>query len=191
MISQVSAGRKNHLWFEIGGTEAAVAFDQERPEALWVGRRGGSELIPRDPEGLAPEAAAYATLPAGHPQGYADCFDAFVSETYATIAGDPAPDGLPAHRRRPAGGADHRGGARVGAQPGLGGGCGSMKLGMLSACMPERELEAVAAWAGAHGYDALELAAWPRLGDRPFVARHLAADEWSDAEADRVRGGAR
>ena len=95
VISQVSAGRKNHLWFEIAGTEAAVAFDQEQPEALWVGRRGGSELIPRDPDGLAPEAAAYATLPAGHPQGYADCFDAFVSETYATIAGSPTPDGLP------------------------------------------------------------------------------------------------
>lgn len=62
-----------------------------------------------------------------------------------------------------------------------------MKLGLLSACMPERSLEEVAAWAGGHGYDALELAAWPRLGDRPFVARHIYADEWSDAEADRVR----
>jgi predicted dehydrogenase len=96
MISQVSAGRKNHLWFEIAGAKAAVAFDQEEPETLWVGSRAGSERIPRDPDGLAPEAAAYATLPAGHPQGYADCFDAFVAETYATIAGDDAPDGLPA-----------------------------------------------------------------------------------------------
>ena len=45
-----------------------------------------------------------------------------------------------------------------------------MKLGLLTACMPERSLEEVAAWAGGHGYEALELAAWPRLGDRPFIA---------------------
>ena len=95
MISQVSAGRKNRLWFELSGTEAGVGFDQERPETLWVGRRSSSERIPRDLETLAPEAAAYVTLPGGHPQGYADCFDAFVGETYAAIAGEPPADGLP------------------------------------------------------------------------------------------------
>jgi predicted dehydrogenase len=95
VISQVSAGRKNRLWFEVSGTEAAVAFDQEQPETLWVGRRSHSERIPRDFDALAPEAAAYVTLPGGHPQGYADCFDAFVGETYAAIAGEPPADGLP------------------------------------------------------------------------------------------------
>ncbi len=95
VISQVSAGRKNHLWFEVTGTEAAVGFDQEQPETLWVGRRSGAERIPRDYDTLAPEAAAYVTLPGGHPQGYADCFDAFVAETYAAIAGEPPADGLP------------------------------------------------------------------------------------------------
>ena len=63
----------------------------------------------------------------------------------------------------------------------------AMKLGFLSACMPERSLEDVAAWAGANGYEALELAAWPRLGDRPFTASHVAADAFDDAEAERVR----
>ena len=51
-----------------------------------------------------------------------------------------------------------------------------MKLGFLTACMPERSLEDIAAWAGAHGYEALELAAWPGEGNRPFVASHLADD---------------
>ena len=62
-----------------------------------------------------------------------------------------------------------------------------MRLGFLSACMPERSLEDVARWAGENGYEALELAAWPRLGDRPFTASHVAADQFDDAEADRVR----
>ena len=53
--------------------------------------------------------------------------------------------------------------------------------------MPERSLEDIAAWAGANGYEALELAAWPQLGDRPFTASHVAADAFDDAEADRVR----
>jgi sugar phosphate isomerase/epimerase len=52
--------------------------------------------------------------------------------------------------------------------------------------MPERSLEEVAAWAGAHGYEALELAAWPRLGDRPFTASHLAAERFDEREAERV-----
>ncbi len=95
VISQVSAGRKNQLWFELSGTEAAVGFDQEQPETLWVGRRSGSERVPRDFDTLAPEAAAYVTVPGGHPQGYRDCFDAFVGETYAAIAGEPAADGQP------------------------------------------------------------------------------------------------
>jgi predicted dehydrogenase len=34
-------------------------------------------------------------LPAGHPQGYGDCFDAFVAETYDAIEAGTAPDGLP------------------------------------------------------------------------------------------------
>jgi predicted dehydrogenase len=98
VISQVSAGRRNRLWFEISGTEATVAFDQEQPETLWVGRRGASERIPRDFNSLAPEAARYVTVPGGHPQGYQDCFNAFVAETYATIEDGAAPEGLPGLR---------------------------------------------------------------------------------------------
>jgi len=95
VVSQVSHGRKNRLWFEIDGSLAALSFDQENPESLWVGGRTGSRTVVRDPAGLAPAAARYVTLPAGHPQGYADCFDAFVADTYSAVSGDK-PEGLPA-----------------------------------------------------------------------------------------------
>jgi sugar phosphate isomerase/epimerase len=62
-----------------------------------------------------------------------------------------------------------------------------MRLGLLTACFPGRSLEQIAAFAAAQGYEALELAAWPGAGDRPFVARHIAADRFDAAEADRVR----
>jgi predicted dehydrogenase len=97
VISQISSGRKNRLFIEIAGAEATLAFDQERPETLWIGRRDASEIVHRDPTHLDPSAAAYATVPPGHPQGYQDCFDAFVADSYrAVVAGSvDAVDGLP------------------------------------------------------------------------------------------------
>jgi predicted dehydrogenase len=95
VVSQVSAGRKNHLWFEVSGSSEAVHFDQEQPETLWVGSRAGVQTIPRDYTTLSPEATAYVTLPGGHPQGFHDCFDAFVAETYDAIRGAEPADGLP------------------------------------------------------------------------------------------------
>jgi predicted dehydrogenase len=94
IVSQVSPGRKNHLHVEVACAEGSVRFEQERPETLWLGRRSGSETIWRDPTTLAPDAARLALTPAGHPQGYLDCFDLFVADTYAAIAG-AAPEGLP------------------------------------------------------------------------------------------------
>ncbi len=60
-----------------------------------MGRRERADVIPRDFATLAPDAAHYVTLPAGHPQGYHDCFDAFVAETYEAIRTGEAADGLP------------------------------------------------------------------------------------------------
>lgn len=95
VISQISAGRKNRLWFELDGATQALAFDQENPETLWVGGRAQTQLVRRDPEALSPAAARYSTLPPGHPEGYAECFDRFVEDVYAAIATGSAPDGLP------------------------------------------------------------------------------------------------
>jgi predicted dehydrogenase len=95
VISQVSAGRKNRLWIEIDGAEEALAFDQEQAEHLWSGRREMAAIVRRDPESLSPAAGRYATLPGGHPQGYADCFAAFVADFYDAIRTGQVPDGLP------------------------------------------------------------------------------------------------
>ena len=62
-----------------------------------------------------------------------------------------------------------------------------MKLGFLTACLPRLGLEEIAAWAADQGYAALEVAAWPALGDRPFTATHLDAETLDEAGAERVR----
>ncbi|WP_121257640.1 Gfo/Idh/MocA family protein [Solirubrobacter pauli] len=95
VISQISAGRKNRLWLEIDGGEEALQFCQEEPEDLWVGRRESATIIKRDPEHLSAAAQRYAVLPAGHPQGYADCFDAFTAEVYEAVETGAVADGLP------------------------------------------------------------------------------------------------
>jgi predicted dehydrogenase len=95
VVSQVAAGRKNRLHLELSGTEASFGFDQEDPERLWVGRRDGGQTLLRDPGTLHPSATRYVRLPAGHAQGYQDCFDAFVADTYQAVRGGEVPDGLP------------------------------------------------------------------------------------------------
>ena len=93
-ISQVSPGRKNRLLLEVSGADATLSFDQEESEKLWLGRRERSQLLVRDPDTLSPAAAQYVGVPAGHPQGYQECFASFVADTARGIAGE-VPDGLP------------------------------------------------------------------------------------------------
>lgn len=95
VISQISAGRKNRLWLEVDAADQALAFDQEDAESLWLGRRDQSAIIRRDPATLSPQAARLAVLPAGHPQGYQDCFNLFVADVFAAIDTGTPPDGLP------------------------------------------------------------------------------------------------
>jgi predicted dehydrogenase len=95
VVSQISAGRKNRLWIELDGAEEALAFDQEHPEELWSGRREELTILRRDPATLSPAASRFAFLPAGHPQGYADCFDAFVADFYQGVGSGSTVEGMP------------------------------------------------------------------------------------------------
>jgi sugar phosphate isomerase/epimerase len=61
-----------------------------------------------------------------------------------------------------------------------------MKLGFLTACLPQRSLAEIAAWAGGNGYEALEVAAWPAMGNRPFTASHIDVDDFDQGQADQV-----
>jgi predicted dehydrogenase len=94
VLSQVTHGRKNRLWFSLDGEAASLAFDQELPDSLWVGGREANQILRRGAPGSGAEAARYNVLPAGHPQGYQDSFTAFVSDVYASVEG-AAVDGLP------------------------------------------------------------------------------------------------
>lgn len=94
-VSQVSAGRRNRLWFEIDGAQASVAFDQEDSERLWIGLPDQrEEIFVRGPGAGSAEQRRLSVLPPGHAQGYGNCFDAFVADTYRAVVAE-RPEGLP------------------------------------------------------------------------------------------------
>ncbi len=99
VISQLSAGRKNRLWVEVDGMHQSAVFDQEQPEQLWIGTEAGAQVLVRDPNHGSAEQRRLSTLPAGHPQGYAQCFENYVADSYAAVdahAGHgEVPEGLP------------------------------------------------------------------------------------------------
>ena len=65
------------------------------------------------------------------------------------------------------------------------GGC-YVKLGFLTACLPNLSLTEIADWAVLEGYEALEVAAWPDLGERPFVATHLDVEKYNVKEVKDI-----
>ena len=94
VVSQVSPGRKNRLWFSIDGANQSLSFDQELPETLWVGSRAHATVVPRGVTPLVSASTRLSPLPPGHPQGYQDCFNAFVDDVYTAIT-NGRPAGLP------------------------------------------------------------------------------------------------
>jgi predicted dehydrogenase len=89
VASQAAAGRKNRLSIEVYGTKASAAWNQERPNELWIGYRDkGNQLLLKDPSLLKPEARSYADLPGGHAEGYDDTTKQMMRRFYASV-GDP------------------------------------------------------------------------------------------------------
>lgn len=72
-VSQVSAGRKCRLYYEIYCANGALSWDSETPNQLWTGYRDKSnEILVKDPALMTPEAKPSARYPGGHGEGFPD-----------------------------------------------------------------------------------------------------------------------
>ncbi len=89
-VSQVSAGRKNRLYYELDAAKSALSWDSERPNELWIGHRDRpNELLLKDPSLLSDEARQFASYPGGHNEGFPDTFKQHYMAVYRYIkAGD-------------------------------------------------------------------------------------------------------
>jgi len=89
-VSQVTAGRKNCIRYEIAGARGALAWDSERPNELWLGQRDKpNEVLLRDPALLHPAVRRFANYPGGHNEGFPDTFKQLFRAVYEYIeAGD-------------------------------------------------------------------------------------------------------
>ena len=98
VISQVSPGRKNGLSLELAGSGAPLDWEQEEPERLWLRTREEARVLTR---GLADGATAGApgipSLPAGHPEGWADALRDLLRPFYEAVGSGtpPFPPGVP------------------------------------------------------------------------------------------------
>ena len=91
-VSQVSVGRKNRFDWEIYGTKCGLAWNQERPDELWIGQRNSPNgLLIKDPSLMEPRAATYADQPGGHSEGYDDTHKQMFKRFYARVADAAAP----------------------------------------------------------------------------------------------------
>ena len=91
-ISQISAGRKNSLQYEIDGSASSVAWDSEQPDQIWFGHRErANEILIKNPALMGAAGRAAASLPGGHVEGFGDTFGAHFRAIYAdVVAGGPA-----------------------------------------------------------------------------------------------------
>ena len=91
-VSQVSAGRKNRLNFEISGSQGALAWDSETPNHLWLGHRDKpNELLIKDPALMDASVTPYTDYPGGHTEGFPDTFKQLYRAVYGYLeTGDPS-----------------------------------------------------------------------------------------------------
>ncbi len=89
-VSQVTAGRKNGLRFDIAGSKASLAWDSEEPNTLHIGHRDrANDALPRDPALLGAEARHFANYPGGHAEGFPDSHKQLFRSVYDAILQPP------------------------------------------------------------------------------------------------------
>ncbi len=92
-ISQVSAGRKNAMSWEVDGSAAAAAWHSETPDHMWIGHRDApNQVLQRDAALMNATGAAAASLPGGHVEGFGDTHFAHFREVYRAIAAGRRPE---------------------------------------------------------------------------------------------------
>lgn len=84
--SEISAGRKCRLDFELNGSKASMYWNQEEGDRMWIGYKDKDNLhVMRNPLLMAEQSKQYTYLAAGHPEGWNDAMKNNVYSFYKFI----------------------------------------------------------------------------------------------------------
>jgi predicted dehydrogenase len=90
LISQISRGHKNSLWLELTGSQAALRWEQEAAERLWLGHSGSTEVVEREQDPA--QLVGAPSPPAGHSEGWPAALRDLLRPFYRAVAeGLPSP----------------------------------------------------------------------------------------------------
>jgi len=95
IVSQISYGRKNEIRFSFDGELESSYWNQEVPGRFTTANDRREAIVnvgSAEVASVAEQNLAY--LPAGHPRGYQDAFNAFMADAYASFQGAEI-EGLP------------------------------------------------------------------------------------------------
>ncbi|CAN7397241.1 Gfo/Idh/MocA family oxidoreductase [Paenibacillus sp. LjRoot153] len=85
-VSQVSAGRKNKLSFELNGSKKSAFWNQEEAEKLWIGHRDqANEVLLADPALFLQEARSTIHHSGGHNEGWPDTIKHMMLHFYSFL----------------------------------------------------------------------------------------------------------
>ena len=94
--SQVATGCENALRLRVYGSKAALSFDQEQPNELWLTPQGGAARRLTRGRVAGIEAERATRVPAGHPEGYLEAFAQLYADAamqiHAVDAGQTLPE---------------------------------------------------------------------------------------------------
>lgn len=81
-VSQITAGYKNRIRYEISGSKKSITWDSDRANQLIIGYRDRpNEILEKDPSLVSSATAGFIDYPGGHAEGFPDtfkqCFRAF------------------------------------------------------------------------------------------------------------------
>ncbi len=94
-VSQLNAGRKNQLRYEISGANGALAWNSETPNEIWFGHRNkANEILSRDPALLSDLAQPYLSYPGGHNEGFSDTFKQLFKSFYDRVLNNECTEGI-------------------------------------------------------------------------------------------------
>jgi predicted dehydrogenase len=90
--SQTCAGRKSDTEFQVYGAKCSYAWNHKEATVLWIGHRDKANEVLIENATLQDQSTArYATLPAGHPQGYYEAMMHMFKDFYEALPGQGTP----------------------------------------------------------------------------------------------------